>query len=204
MLTGLATAALYVSLAMLGDSIVARMAPHQAGMSSPFSSAANLGVDGLTVAQIAARIRSVPSRATHVMIEGGTNDLLWLRTDIGIVPGYKSMLDAIPSSKQVIVAGIPQVDEAVINPGFLPYLNNKQIARINARLVTLCASYSNCVAATDLMALEMRGKTTDGIHLNAAGYAAFVAAIASALSYGEDTRRGDVGGLQRVSFGILQ
>jgi len=188
------TAVLTISLAMLGDSIVARMAPHQSGMKMPFSSATNLGVDGLTVAQIAARLRLVPSGATHVVIEGGTNDLLWLRTDAGIVPGYRSMLNAIPSSKRVIVAGIPQIDPALINPNFLSNLNNAKIAQVNAQLVTLCASYSNCVPATELMALDVRGKTTDGIHLNAAGYAAFVAALASALAEKEDTRSGNAGG----------
>ncbi len=131
-------------------------------MQIPFAGAANLGVSGNTVAQINARVGSIPSGATHVVIEGGTNDLLGLGTDAGIIPGYTAMLNAIPSSKKVIVAGIPQVDESLLSANYLQYLNNTKIAAVNAQLVTLCASYPNCSPAVGLMNLNMSGKTVDG------------------------------------------
>lgn len=181
MFSAFASALLYVSLAMLGDSIIAQMAPHQAGMQIPFAGASNLGVSGNTVAQINARVGSIPAGATHVIIEGGTNDLLGLGTDAGIVPGYSAMLNAIPSTKKVIVAGIPQVDESLLSANYLQYLNNTKIAAVNAQLVTLCASYPNCTPASALMNLSMSGKTVDGIHLNAAGYSAYIANLVPLL-----------------------
>lgn len=181
MFSGFASALLYLSLAMLGDSIVANMAPYQPGMPIPLNGAANLGVSGNTVAQIAARVGSVPAGVTHVLLEGGTNDLVGLGTDAGIIPGYTSILNAIASTKKVIVVGIPQVDEVALeaaHPGWTVYLNNSKIAAVNAQIATLCASYSNCTVATAVMGLSMVGKTIDGIHPNAAGFAAITQALA--------------------------
>lgn len=182
MFSAFAYGLLYVSLAMLGDSIIAQIAPHQAGMQVPFAGASNLGVSGNTVAQINARVSSIPAGATHIILEGGTNDLLGLGTDAGIIPGYTAMLNAIPSGKKVIIAGIPQVDESLMSANYLLYLNNAKIAAVNAQLVTLCTSYPNCVPATDLMNLSMVGKTTDGIHFNEAGRSAWVAALLPTVS----------------------
>ena len=92
MLSGAASTLLLLSLAMVGDSMVALEMLHQ----QPGMQITNLGVSGNTVAQIAARMASVPSGATHVLIEGGTNDLVGLGTDAGVIPGYTEMLNGSP------------------------------------------------------------------------------------------------------------
>jgi lysophospholipase L1-like esterase len=154
----------HVEVALLGDSIVAQMAPRQAGFPAPFISAKNLGVSGETTAQILARVGSIPSTVTHVILAAGTNDLLGLGTDAGIISGYTSILNAIPSTTTVIVFGILPVDESTMRSDWVPYLNNAKIHQQNVLISNLCRTYSNCVVATGIMAKNMNGKTVDGIH----------------------------------------
>ena len=63
------------TLVLLGDSIIDQMRPVQRTLPAPFSRATNLGVSGEVVAQIADQVRSIPTNATHVLVEGGVNDL---------------------------------------------------------------------------------------------------------------------------------
>lgn len=156
-----------VAVTLMGDSISAQMAPRQGTFPAPFTTATNLGHSGDTVAQTAALVGSIPSTATHVVIQTGTNDLLGLGTAAGVIPNYTSMLNAIPSTKTIIVLGILPVDEAQItisNPTYLPFLNNTLIKIQNVEISKLCRTYSNCVVATGIMDKIMTGKTVDGIH----------------------------------------
>lgn len=150
-----------VQVAMLGDSITSQMAPRQSSFRAPFDGATNLGVSGNTTAMMLARVGSIPSSATHVVIQGGTNDLLNLFDPL---PNYAAILNAIPSSKRVIVFGILPVDESAIRLDYLPYLNNALIHQENVAISALCHTYANCVVATGIMAKPMKGKTVDGIH----------------------------------------
>lgn len=152
---------------MIGDSIIANMAAVESSMPAPFNTQQNLGVSGNTTAQILARIGTISASSTHVVVEGGTNDLVGLGDASNIIPNYTSILSGISSSIKVILMGIPQVDEAQLNishPGYIDYLNNAVITAMNLQLIKLCQSYTNCVPATGLMARTRVGLTSDGIH----------------------------------------
>lgn len=161
-----------VHLCMMGDSIISQMGPRQSTFRYPFSSASNLGVSGASMSAIASQVASIPAGATHVLLEGGTNDLVGLGTDAGIIPNYTSIMNAIPVSKKVIVIGIPQVDEAQLNithPGWISYLNNSLIHQQNVKISQLCRLHANCIVATGVMAKIATGLTVDGIHPTANG-----------------------------------
>ena len=125
--------------------------------------------------------------AKQVLIEGGVNNLL-LGTAPDIVPGYAAMLRAIPSDKKVILGGILPVDEAALRADWPPLVNNAKIANINAQLVALCASFSNCTSAKSVMAMDMTGKTVDGIHLKHSTYQEWAARIAETMAVGRLTK----------------
>lgn len=171
------------TLAFLGDSILQQMTPVQPSLPDPFARATNLAISGYVVAQIGARVPSIPSTATEVLIEGGVNNLL-LGTASDIVPGYTAMLRSIPSDKQVILGGILPVDEAALRSDWPPLVNNTKIGAINAQLVALCASFANCVSAKAVMAMDMTGKTVDGIHLKHTTYAEWAALVETTLAAG--------------------
>jgi lysophospholipase L1-like esterase len=177
------------SLVLMGDSIIQQMAPVQSRLPAPFSRATNLGVSGEVVAQIAAHVRSIPSTATHVLVEGGVNDLARGGSASDVIKGYAAILHSIPRDKRIIVVGILPVDEALIPPGVRTLLNNSRIAAINAQLVSLCASLPNCTPAHALMSMDMSGKTMDGIHLKAATYREWPGLLATTL--GDLGRAGD-------------
>lgn len=172
-----------VTSCFLGDSLVANMAGAP-GLASPLSSTSNLGVSGNTVAQILARVGSVTGN--HVFVEGGTNDAFGLGTWSGVMSGYKSILQSIGQSKRVIVVGIPPIDEtqllATWGAGTNNVLNNTNIASYNAQLASYCSGWVNCVIATQAMAMDMTGKTSDGIHIKAGNYAEWTSRIAAALA----------------------
>lgn len=159
-----------LEIVFVGDSIVQQMHGHE-------SKAALHGVSGQTAQQIAQRI----PRARMVILEGGTNDLFGLAAESGIVPAYVAMLEKLHGSR-VILLGIPPIDEAQLRRTFgdnVGLLTSARIARLNEALSILCATYPNCRTAHAAMAMDMSGKTSDGIHFTAAGYAQLSAALAS-------------------------
>lgn len=163
----------YVEVGMLGDSIIAQMGPRQADFAAPFAAASNLGISGAILSTIAGNVSSLTSTSTHVILEGGTNDLLNIFNS-DVVSQYTAILNAIPSTKRVIVMGVLPVDEAALNISHPPpsdgsaswrdWLNNKIIHDKNVELIALCKTYANCVAATGVMSLNVSGQTLDGIH----------------------------------------
>jgi hypothetical protein len=150
-----------VKIAMLGDSISDQMKPRQSGFPAPFNAATILSGSGYTLNQILGFVGSIPPATTHVILQGGTNDLLRY---IPVIPGYKALLDAIPSTMRVIVIGVLPVDDPVVKLGFRDAENSVTIRGVNLQIVELCRSYHNCVVATGIMAMPMKGKTVDGIH----------------------------------------
>jgi lysophospholipase L1-like esterase len=154
----------FCKVAMFGTSITQFMEPNKATFPVPFNTATNHGVSGNTMAQIYARIGDLPSDSTHVILEGGTNDIVGLASDAGILPNYTAILNAIPGTMKVIVMGIPQVDESTMRTDYVSYLTNAEIKRMNVLISDLCRTYSNCIPATGVMANPMVGKTYDGIH----------------------------------------
>jgi lysophospholipase L1-like esterase len=169
------------TLVLLGDSIIDQMRPLQWKMPPPFSRATNLGVSGEVVAQIADQVRSIPSSATHVMIEGGVNDLIRGGSDSDVIAGYAAIFRSISRDKRIIVMGILPVEERLIGPDLLKLVNNFRIAGINAQLASSCSSIPNCTPALSLMSMDMSGETRDGIHLTAKAYREWPAMLEQAL-----------------------
>ena len=171
-----------MSVSLLGDSIFAQMVGVQGSLGAPIAGAQNLAVSGEVVSQIVAR-RGSASGST-IFIQGGTNDLYGLGSSAGIIPGYTTLLNSLNSTKRVIVMGIPRIDEVqlqVSHPGSVGLLTNANIDALNAQLVTLCNSYSNCTPALDFMNWNVNGKTSDGIHFPAATYPEFADKMRAAL-----------------------
>lgn len=172
------------SSCFMGDSIVANMAGAPS-LSAPLNSTSNLGVSGYTIGQIAGQVGSIGS-ASHVFLEGGTNDLFGNGSGAPIMPTYKSILNSIPQTKKVVIVGIPPVDEVQLIASWGPtgpnVLNNTNIASYNAQLTAYCAGWVNCVIATQAIAMNMTGKTSDGIHIKSANYAEWTSRIAAALA----------------------
>ena len=96
-----------IRLTMLGDSIIAMMAPQQPSLPPPVNSAVNLGVGGQNTTSIKKQVASIPATTTHVLLEGGINNY-FLGTSASILTDYAAMLDAIPASMRVVVLGITQ------------------------------------------------------------------------------------------------
>lgn len=157
-------------LSIIGDSIISNMIALnvQSSLPYPFPYAQNLGVSGDKITQIQARLSSIASNVTHVILEGGTNDMLQ-SVDSNIIPGYTAILNSLTPTKRVILMLIPPIDEATWDPSRLQFLNNTKIASMNAQLTTLCANYTNCFM-TDIKSMNMSGKTMDGLHPSASTY----------------------------------
>src|SRR5882724_12932470 len=102
-------------LSVIGDSIILNMAPVQATLGGSFPTAQYLGVSGDRLDQIRTRLGSISAIATHVILEGGTNDFLQ-SNDSAIIPGYTAILNTLTPTKKVIIMGIPQADEAALDP----------------------------------------------------------------------------------------
>jgi lysophospholipase L1-like esterase len=166
------------AVAFLGDSITANKAAAQGQLPAPFSVADLRGVSGNTAAQVAARRGQVAAGTTRIIIQAGTNDLLGLDDETGIIPAYTTMLDYFRDNfpnARVLVIGIPPIDEAAIRQDWRPYLAHTRTTRVNASIANLCAQYANCT--TVMGGLDFTGKTTDGIHLTTAGYQTLAAAV---------------------------
>jgi len=180
----------YIKMAFMGDSIVSQMGGYQSVLSEPFKSAQNFGVSGASIGgaagspNIVSQTGSIPMGATHVVIEGGNNNLPLYESMI--IPGYTAILNAIPSYMKAIIVGIPHLDEAQLNishPGWLgPNYCNAKFDSVNASINALAASYPNAVIATAAQAMNMTGKTSDGIHfLNGNVYRDWTTLLAQCL-----------------------
>jgi hypothetical protein len=158
-------------IAIFGDSIIEQMAPLQQQLELPLGSAKLLGWSGNTIEQLSGRVGSIPSTAQEIMVEGGVNDIINFGTADSIVSGYRTILNAIAPNKHVVLIGILPIDEGALRwPEWLPRLNNRVIAEVNANLTVLCHQFPNCAAAKESMTMDVTSKTRDGIHLTLSGY----------------------------------
>ena len=86
---------------------------------------------------------------------------------------------------RVVVLGITQVDEFAYSAEHQVWktlFSNAQIADTDSQINALCASHSNCVVAAEAQNLSMVGRTIDGLHPNAAGFAALAPLISAIMS----------------------
>lgn len=167
--------------AIIGDSIIWNMRQFgvHSSLPAPFPSMQNLGVDGDRTDQILARLGSIASNVTDVILEGGTNDF-FQGADSAIIPNYTSILNSLTPTRRVFIVGIPPVDEPAMDQSRLPFLNNSKITAKNAQIATLCAGYTNCFMTT-VRSMSMTGKASDGVHPVAATYSEIAARILDAL-----------------------
>jgi lysophospholipase L1-like esterase len=137
-----------------------------------------LGVSGTITSQILKTVSGITTNT--VIVEGGINNLVFGSGD-QIILNYTYILQAIPSTKKVIVVGIIPIDEAQLRISRpTDTETNAQIAAINAQLVALCKSFPNCTPALQVMSKSMTGLTVDGIHLTgAAAYQELLASLPS-------------------------
>ena len=161
------------NVCMLGDSITSQFSSYLSSMDPPYRFMNLQGVSGNTMSQIAARVGSVPGGITHLIVEGGTNDLFGLADASGIIPGYTTILNAIPQSVRVIVMGVAPFDATQLNTswgGSVGLLDASHVNAVHFDLIDLCASYKNAVPAMASMLGNQNGLTSDGIHAAGVAY----------------------------------
>jgi lysophospholipase L1-like esterase len=146
---------------VVGDSLVARM---------PGLGDINLGVNGETVDDVRDRIPTLAAaRPRRIVLLAGANDLLRGSSVADTASDYRRLLDAIPDTVEVVILSVPPMDDTrqrrIPDPETLAHLNAR-LARLAPRFVDL----TQRLAGADGR-IEPRF-TSDGIHLNDAGYAA--------------------------------
>jgi lysophospholipase L1-like esterase len=170
-----------IRVAIVGDSIVGQMMDMAAEMPGPLRSAVYISVGGnATTAQIAGRIRTIPPGTTHVIIEGGINDLASSdrkSLDEGsaldlIAANYDRMLQRLPPDMPVHIFGILPIEPAKLKAELRDKLSQGLIDDTNFEISMTFDKYANCTMAEDVQAMDMTGLTIDGIHPNAAGFRA--------------------------------
>ena len=149
----------------LGDSITAGLwAPAVAERS------VNYGISGATTADVLATIGKLPSieRAGRVYLAVGVNDV-------------HDGLDGIGGRFQAIAAAIPgPVVWSAVLPTNHPRIKAEDVARVNDAARAVCSARPRCVFVE---APEWRSGylLDDGVHLSAAGYAAWTQGLRSAI-----------------------
>lgn len=156
-------------IALYGDSIIALMA--KAPVVPPFDRAVNMGIDGNAASQVANRVEPI---ARIVFLEGGINSLGGGDPE-PLTSSYARSLKKL-ASVQVRLIGILQVDESA--PELPPTVTNSKIAAANALLTALCNQHPNCVPVTELMQMNMTGKTDGGVHPKLGTYKEITAILA--------------------------
>jgi lysophospholipase L1-like esterase len=85
---------------------------------------------------------------------------------------YDRMLQRLPRDMPVLILGILPIEPAKLELALRVKLSQALIDDTNFEIAKACEKHPNCVTADDVQAMDMTGLTTDGIHLNAAGFRA--------------------------------
>lgn len=165
----------------VGDSLVR-------GLYTPAVTAdgVNLGVDGDTAAGLLARMAGYRSLTTCrvVVVLIGVNDLIVGRSTDDLLADCEQVRAAIPPTARVVWCGLLPVDERA---AFTPRLTNVAIRAVNSRLRDLCGrTGATFVDSADALAdpsgeLRPEYHVRDGLHLNEAGYAAWIGRLRVAV-----------------------
>ncbi len=149
--------------------------------------AVNFGIGGDTSYGVLRRLPQYPSiqSAAAVVLAFGFNDL-WFRSDEEILDNYRQVLQALPPQLPVIVTALFPVDDQA-EPALAGM--NQRIAGLNPQLAKLCAERPYCVFVDigDQLRdqsgrLAARYHDGDGLHLNSAGNALWIAALRPLLN----------------------
>jgi len=147
----------------------------------------NYGIGSDTTVGVLGRLAGYRSleRASAVVLAIGVNDLLF-RDNPAIVENHRRILSALPADLPVVCSALLPVNEPVYGPSVV---TNARIRELNTALKALCASDPRCqfVDAGPRLVdasgnLEERLQDGDGIHLNAAGNAIWIAELGVAVA----------------------
>jgi lysophospholipase L1-like esterase len=143
----------------------------------------NAGLDGAsTVSDLGNWLNDVLDgrRATTILVALGTNDALQGRDQKEFETNYASLLAKLKgSADHLVVLGIPSIEVRGRMPADYQAATMRRIDAFNAALPTLAEKAGAAFAPLPPMGAP---HTIDGIHLDAAGYAVWDAAILKAVS----------------------
>jgi lysophospholipase L1-like esterase len=171
------------SVVIIGDSLVQGM-----NVNRLMPDVVNYGIAGDTIGGIAQRVQSYPSlpQARAIIIAAGINELAEHDADEAAA-AYGRLMALLPEDVPIIASAVLRVDEAHLR---FPnrFRSNDQIRRLNAAIAQLCAARAGCsfvdagAALVDASGnLRREFHEGDGLHLSAAGYGPWVAALRAAL-----------------------
>jgi lysophospholipase L1-like esterase len=154
---------------MLGDSLT-DLAEWQEYL--PGKKIFNRGVSGDNTYGILKRLDLLPAKPDAIFIMAGANDLYWKSSIDSIVERYESIINEIKPASKIYIQSVLYVSpKPDVNYGGL---DNKTITVLNGKLKELAVKHDLVYidVATPLSdGSKLRQDfTTDGIHLNAAGY----------------------------------
>ena len=145
----------------------------------------NLGIGGDTSRGLLGRLDRYSSLASAraIVLEIGINDLV--HGDGGeVIANYRRILAQLPKQPRIYLLGLLPIEEKAFVAAHGNLATNAEIARIDVAARELCQRRGNCVLLQPFGAggLPPEYHTGDGLHLNAAGYAALATAIKAALA----------------------
>jgi lysophospholipase L1-like esterase len=168
----------------IGDSLVQSL--HVGGI---VAAAVNYGIGGDTIGGVRRRLPLYHSLATAraIVLAIGANDLL-TRDAAAASSDYEALVSELPAGVPLILSAVLPVDQQAVG-NQLRRLTNGEIMRLNATIERLCAQRKKCIfldVGAELRDREGRlaraFQVGDGVHLNAAGYRIWSAALSRALS----------------------
>ena len=119
------------------------------------------------------------TRASRVVITIGTNDLLQGR-ESGIESRYRTILEKIPSSVDVVMSSVPPIGEVVF---YGKRIDDSDVRDVVASAKKICESDSRCRFVNTYDALTTNGKLLpgvllpDNVHLAPKGYELWIKSI---------------------------
>jgi lysophospholipase L1-like esterase len=171
------------SVVIIGDSLVQGM-----NVNRLMPDVVNYGIAGDTIGGVAQRLLSYPSlnQARAIIVAIGINELAEHDADEAAA-AYRRLMALLPEGVPIIASAVLPVDEPHLR---FPdrFRSNAQIKRLNAGIAKICAARAGCsfVDAGATLAdaggnLRREFHDGDGLHLSAAGYGPWVAALRAAL-----------------------
>lgn len=140
----------------------------------------NQGISGIMVADVPAAMPPSIAQASAILLMIGTNDI-WRGKTVGLPERLDSLAAALPAGVPLVWSGIPPGDD------FRFDLDEARAA--NKVIEALCAARPGCVYVdTWAILADDQGKpldryfVSDGVHLSADGYSAWLDAIDAVLN----------------------
>jgi lysophospholipase L1-like esterase len=171
------------SVVILGDSLVQAL-----NVNRLMPGVVNYGIAGDTIDGVIRRLpayRSL-SQARAIILAVGINDLVEHDAEAA-ASSYGRLLALLPDGVPVITSAVLPLDEPHLHLRGA-FRSNSEIKRLNAAIAVACAARAGCSYVDAGPALvEASGNLRaefhegDGLHLTAAGYAPWIAALRAAL-----------------------